>query len=346
MPLGTRSSQPDYAPMNSQGIDEDDDLDQTRGVNSEEVDRKAQDLVRLALFTENRRVPLKREEISKKVLGNSPRAFKDVLERAQGILRTTFGMELIELQSRAELEKDDASKENADVDRRKATGVKKKAAASGSKSYILRSILDPIILDYAALTDQEIYEQEIEDLPEGADDAALVTYGSIISWTDSDQLGSLGILYVVLALILVSGRVIADNELRAILKQLHLQPTEFVYFDEKSTHQSLTVNAYLAQLAKQGYIDYSKVGDAKSVGKRSRVPNASQARGEEVSNGEWKWGPRAHGEVGEQGVARFVAEFMAERAGDPEAGEEVQQKLLEAMLKGIKGVTGELSDVK
>ena len=99
-------------------------------------------------------------------------------------------------------------------------------------------------------------------------------------------------------------------------------------------------------MARQGYLDYSKVGDAKSGGKRSRVPNASQARGEEVGNGEWRWGVRAHGEVGEQGVARFVAEFMAERAVDPEAGEEAQQKLLEAMLKGIKGVTGELSDVK
>ena len=164
------------------------------------------------------------------MLGDTPRAFKDVLERAQGILRTTFGMELVELQSRAELDKEDTSKGDADGDRRKATGVKKKGkhapnlhqltvinqysclvATSGSKSYILRSILDPIILDYAALTDQELYVQEIEDLPEGADDAAIATYGSIISWSDSDQLGSLGILYVVLALILVSGRVIADS---------------------------------------------------------------------------------------------------------------------------------------
>ena len=119
-----------------------------------------------------------------------------------------------------------------------------------------------------------------------------------------------------------------------------------MYFDDKSTHQSLTVNAYLSQLARQGYLDYSKIGDAKSGGKRSRVPNASQAGGEEGSNGEWRWGPRAHGEVGEQGVARFVAEFMAEQVSDPEAGEETQQKLLEAILKGIKGVTGELSDVK
>lgn len=117
-----------------------------------------------------------------------------------------------------------------------------------------------------------------------------------------------------------------------------------MYFDDKSTHQSLTVNAYLAQLARLGYLDYSRVGDSKSGGKRSRVPNASQA--DEGSNGEWRWGPRAHGEVGEQGVAQFVAEFMAEQAPDSETGEEAQQKLLDAMLKGIKGVTGELSDAK
>jgi hypothetical protein len=35
-------------------------------------------------------------------------------------------MELVELQSRAELDKEDASKDNADGDRRKATGVKRK----------------------------------------------------------------------------------------------------------------------------------------------------------------------------------------------------------------------------
>jgi hypothetical protein len=60
------------------------------------------------------------------VLGNTPRAFKDVLERAQGILRATFGMELVELQSRAELDKEDTSKGNVEGDQRKATGVKKK----------------------------------------------------------------------------------------------------------------------------------------------------------------------------------------------------------------------------
>jgi len=70
------------------------------------------------------------------VLGNTPRAFKDVLERAQGILRTTFGMELVELQSRAELDKEDTSKDNADGDRRKATGVKKKGQHNPAISHL------------------------------------------------------------------------------------------------------------------------------------------------------------------------------------------------------------------
>ncbi len=42
-------------------------------------------------------------------------------------------------------------------------------------------------------------------------DAQKLSTGSIISWNTSDELGSLGILYVVLALILVSGRVIPES---------------------------------------------------------------------------------------------------------------------------------------
>ena len=125
------------------------------------------------------------------------------------------------------------------------------AAASGSKSYILRSILDPIILDYAALTDQEIYEQEIEDLPEGADDAALVTYGSIISWSDSDQLGSLGILYVVLALILVSGRVIADSaHIVCILRLALTEPLQTNCGPSSSNYSYSQQNPYISTISR------------------------------------------------------------------------------------------------
>jgi melanoma-associated antigen len=36
-------------------------------------------------------------------------------------------------------------------------------------------------------------------------------YGSVIAWGSSDQLGVVGILYVILALILVNGRVLSDS---------------------------------------------------------------------------------------------------------------------------------------
>lgn len=37
------------------------------------------------------------------------------------------------------------------------------------------------------------------------------SYGTIISWSKCDQLSPIGILYVILALILVSGRVMSDS---------------------------------------------------------------------------------------------------------------------------------------
>jgi hypothetical protein len=63
------------------------------------------------------------------VLGSSARSFNTVLEHAQKILRKTFGMELVELRSRAEIQVDGNANGNKDDDleeARNATGVKKK----------------------------------------------------------------------------------------------------------------------------------------------------------------------------------------------------------------------------
>jgi len=66
-----------------------------------DLKKRAAALVRLALFHEQRRMPLRRDEISKKVMGSQRGAFKVVFEEAQTILRGTFGMELVELATRA-----------------------------------------------------------------------------------------------------------------------------------------------------------------------------------------------------------------------------------------------------
>ena len=141
-------------------------------------------------------------------------------------------MELVEVPTRAALDEENAVDEELD-EIRKATGVRKKGifvlipilrivkrpvAASGTKSYILRSCLAPVLIEQAAQPDQIIKDAEGEDqailMPQAGDDNGDEDekyFGTLISWGTADQLGPIGILYVILSLILVNGRVLPDG---------------------------------------------------------------------------------------------------------------------------------------
>ncbi len=68
--------------------------------------------------------------VSDIVLGSQTRSFNLVLDHAQEILHKTFGMELVELRSRADLENVGNVNGNEELDEaRNATGMKKKGAA-------------------------------------------------------------------------------------------------------------------------------------------------------------------------------------------------------------------------
>ena len=101
--------------------------------------------------------------------------------------------------------------------------------------------MDPILIEHAAQTEPDILEEEAGDQSvlfpslshsddEGDfeddedDDAERVPkyYGSLISWTKGDQLGAIGVLYVILALVLVNGRVMTDSEWLFFEKENHL----------------------------------------------------------------------------------------------------------------------------
>jgi hypothetical protein len=89
------------------------------------------------------------------------------------------------------------------------------ATSTGTKTYILRSTLDAVIITQASLSDAAIIEEESMDAPDedDADEDFPRAYGSILAWSNADQLGALGILHVILALVLISGRVINDGAL-------------------------------------------------------------------------------------------------------------------------------------
>ncbi|KAI0247539.1 MAGE family-domain-containing protein, partial [Lactifluus subvellereus] len=188
-----------------------------------DLKKRAINLVRLALFQEQRRMPLRRDEISKKVMGSQRGAFKSVFEEVQSILRSTFGMELVELPTRAAMHdaaggstgREKAGTQNGEEggDRQAVTGLKKKAVSQGSKTYILRSTLDPMLIERAALTNKRILEAEAADAPDYVNDTepGVRAYGSLVAWNTADQLATLGILHIILALILVNGKVISDS---------------------------------------------------------------------------------------------------------------------------------------
>jgi melanoma-associated antigen len=85
-----------------QESDDDDDVDQdeTMDIDTAGSGDEAQmikKLVRYALACEYARMPIRRDGIREKVLGNNPRSFKRVFDGAQLQLRQVFGMEMVEL---------------------------------------------------------------------------------------------------------------------------------------------------------------------------------------------------------------------------------------------------------
>lgn len=375
------------------------------------INQKASDLVRLALFHEARRLPLKRDEINKKVLQNS-RYFKPVYDRAQRILETTFGLQLVELPSKSGLDQEAAeaaaeikkakkvgrsqaaNEEDELEEARKAAAGRRKATTLGSKTYILRSVLDGKLIELANKPDPDILEEEaILDFGSGdffgdgggsqGNDGVLIddeedwddnvelhprTHGSILSWSQNDQLGALGILYVILALILVNGRVVQERVLRAHLKELGLPSTAGrspIHLTTISTHRSLKLDDYLSQLLRQNYLDRQVVGEVSGAGrKRARGKvgggdgnNDGMVGGAAADMYEWRWGARAFCEVGEKDIAKFVAEFMANHGagaagrdeGDDEdgAGEQRKKERVKKMYMGVeKAAGGTLAEIR
>lgn len=113
-------------------------------------------------------------------------------------------------------------------------------------------------------------------------------------------------------------------DLRTLLRRLRLRPPTQLALPAHSLHRTLTLEAYLLQLQRQSYLDCSRVGAASSGANgtsqkrgRGRTGGATQGSGGGEDNDvawEWRWGPRAMAEIGEEAIAHFVAEFMAERA--------------------------------
>ncbi|KAF8509864.1 hypothetical protein BU17DRAFT_55814, partial [Hysterangium stoloniferum] len=185
------------------------------------------------------------------------------------------------------------------------------AAVVSSKQYVLRSILDPIIIEAVSVHDDEIEEAEKKEIAEWfPQDESRQPEGTLVAWRDGgdDQLTMAGILHVLLAIILVNGRVLTDMQLGTYLKRLRLPfgstiPTNSQLLATKP----LTIDALLAQFVRQSYLDKQKTSLATGHGTQKR----GRGGGEEGNASfEWKWGTRAIAEISEESIGAFVVDFM------------------------------------
>ncbi|PSR80873.1 MAGE family-domain-containing protein [Coniella lustricola] len=114
----TDDEEEDQRPRNRQRRDQSDRdsedgyaEDEPQGTSAQSSDNQLiKKLVRYALACEFSRTPIRRDGIREKVLGDQGRAFKRVFEGAQGILRTVFGMEMVELPVKDRLTKEEKRK--------------------------------------------------------------------------------------------------------------------------------------------------------------------------------------------------------------------------------------------
>jgi len=150
---------------------------------TDELERKVKDVVRLALFSELRKQPIRRDDMVKKVLHEHSRAFQVVFDKAQERLEDIFGMSLAELPSKEK-------KSFGTGGSRKPVGNKDKPS---TKSYVLKNVLPQ--------------EYRVSD---------------IISWEKNNEEDIMGLLTVILSLIHVNGRVLSDDQLAHYFRRLYL----------------------------------------------------------------------------------------------------------------------------
>ncbi|WVR08920.1 hypothetical protein IAU60_005979 [Kwoniella sp. DSM 27419] len=310
-----------------------------RGLSEADLNARAGQLVRFALFQEYKKNLIRRGDINKNVLPNNPRAFNAVFARAQQIMRDTIGCEMYEVRAktkgdavngvdgeatqtqaqtqaqtqtqtqrargrgRARADGDEDGDEDDDGD---VTGPTKRAKTSGTKAYVLRSILPASLVEAMA---------NPAPLPLGAqaDDREGEDSGALIQWEKGDGTGSghialLGVRTVILAIVMTLGRVVSDDQLHAYLRRLNLhRDTILPYVSADSRDPPLTLDKYMDLLAKQAYLD--------------KVKLPAPAGNPEGQTYEWRWGQR-EAEFSESDAAMFIEQIMLGREEDDSEEEE------------------------
>ncbi|WFC99790.1 hypothetical protein MYAM1_002535 [Malassezia yamatoensis] len=301
---------------------------------TEEVEAKANEIVRYALFHEFKRLTIRRDDVIKRetdeVIGKeASRAFPVIFALSQNILRNTFAFELAETRGRNQenllLEEQSNALDDQTRNKRPRHETRKRKDISSNPTWILRSTLP------SALLVQLNQSEERQD--------------AILNWQDDAQLAEMGVCFLILSIVMVCGRRVEEGRLRTYLAQLSLsmdrplpsalqpfrgnqdidlQPTQS---RQRATNdQRQTLATYLVQLQRQGYLERIR-------------PDSVRASDGSVSEAatEYRWGPRAEVEIGEHAVSEFVLRMFSGVKQEEETRKDLTKRIERAAGSSLVG---------
>ncbi|RVD80582.1 uncharacterized protein DFL_008477 [Arthrobotrys flagrans] len=214
--------------------DDGDGDDEQQEAEEEEEDRAGEKglgpvskLVRLALAMEYQKKPIRRQDISEKVLGPKFKGdFKAVFQEAQEALRLVFGFEMVELPAITERISLAQQRRQAAADAQRgdgggATDQKKKKEAAGNKSWQLVSVLP------------DIYRLPVLLSPQLPDDQTILGIGS-----------------AVVALVYLSGRSIGETALKRHLRRFGIEDRIPV----EGNRENGKMENIIGKLIREGYL--------------------------------------------------------------------------------------------
>lgn len=188
-----------------------------------------------------------------------------------------------------------------------------KSKSGSTKQYVLRSCLAPSLINKIG----QIVEEEIPE-DDANDDDWSQPDNSILDWKHGDELGHLGILGFILALILMNSRSIENRQLLIYLRRLGISDNWLPPSTPACAHPPLTIAMLLTQFAKQGYLECSQSGSksARGGGSQAAIRRQSQVVPSESNQDfEWRWGARAEIEFGEKQIAEFMSDIYRAAKG-------------------------------
>ena len=85
-----------------------------------------------------------------------------------------------------------------------------------------------------------------------------------------------------------------------------------IQMSANSSTKTATLDQYLTDLVRQGYLEREEIGDPKKGTKKGGGVKRVRSNKDDDSGTQyqWRWGNRAFSEVSEQDIATFIAEIM------------------------------------